>query len=169
MKATTAFTSFAVANAASLKLTFNDCGAAHGKVTGLTPNELTLGSKTTVTGTGNVDEAVSGGTFEIDLKASVISQTFKGDLCAAKSFSLPLGAGTIAWDGVKCPLSLAKGLVQIPVDITLSSTLPDLLQSVQLTIKGKSTSGDDFLCMQVNTSPSTSIRQPVQSVQPVQP
>merc|ERR1719282_321479 len=78
---------------------------------------------------------------------------FKGDLCAAKSFSLPLGTGTIAWDGVKCPL--AAGAVEVPVDITLSSALPAALQTVQLTIKGASSNGDDLLCMQVKTAPGT--------------
>ena len=43
--------------AGTLKLTYQDCGAAHGKVTGLSPNTLTRGQKTTVTGSGSVDEA----------------------------------------------------------------------------------------------------------------
>merc|ERR1719401_2558540 len=81
----------AIAEGTSLKLTYSDCGAAHGKVTGLTPDALPLGTKTTATGTGNIDEAASGATFEIDLKTPVISQTFTGDLCASKSFPLPLG------------------------------------------------------------------------------
>merc|ERR1712232_1015161 len=115
-----------------------DCGASHGKVTGLTPDTLPLGSKTTVTGTGTVDEAVSAGTFEIDLKASIISQTYKGDVCAPKSFSLPLGTGTIAWDGLKCPV--AAGAVSVPMDITLGASLPGPLQSVGLKISGADTS-----------------------------
>jgi len=136
----------------SLKLAFKDCGAAHGKSTGLTPDTVPLGQKTALIGSGNIDEGVSGGTFEIDLKASIISQTFKGDMCASKSFSLPLGTGTITWKGMKCPV--AAGSVDVPIDIQLSSFLPGPLQNVQMTIKTAATNNDDVLCMQVNTSPA---------------
>jgi len=135
------------AEGGNLKLAWKDCGAAHGKISGLTPDTLPLGTKTTATGTGTVDEAVSAGTFEIDLKASIISQTYKGDVCAPKSFSLPLGTGTIAWDGLKCPV--AAGAVSVPMDITLGASLPGALQSVEMTIKS-----GDLLCMQINTSPA---------------
>lgn len=153
MKSAAILASLALAEGASLKLSYTDCGAAHGKITGLTPDALPLGSKTTATGTGSVDEAVSAGTFEMDLKASIISQTFTGDLCAAKSFSLPLGTGTIQWDGLKCPV--AAGAVSVPVDITLSSSLPSALQTVDLKVKGSSSNGDDLLCMDIKTAPAT--------------
>merc|ERR1712056_36979 len=54
-------------------------------------------------------------------------------------------------DGVQCPV--AAGAVNVPVDISLSSSLPTALQNVQLTIKGASSNNDDVFCMQVNTSP----------------
>jgi cathepsin B len=140
----------------SLKLAWNDCGGGStpGTVKSLSPDVVVLGSKTTVTGSGTCSEDVPGGTFEIALKASIISQTYTGDLCSPKSFSLPLGTGTIAWDGVKCPI--AAGTVDIPVDITLSASLPGPLQSVGLKISGADTSKKDLLCMQINTSPATS-------------
>ena len=49
----------------TLKLTWSDCGDAstHAKVTGLTPDTITLGQMTTVSGTGTLDEAVTGGSF----------------------------------------------------------------------------------------------------------
>jgi len=152
MKSAMLLAPLALAEGGSLKLAWKDCGAAHGKVTGLSPLSLPLGQTTTVTGTGTVDEAVSGGTFEIDLKASIISQTFKGDLCTAKAFNLPLGTGAITWDGLKCPV--ASGAVNVPTDVQLSSSLPAPLQNVQMTIKGADTTGADVFCMQINTSPA---------------
>jgi len=153
MKGAAVLASLAVAEGStSLKLAFSDCGAAHGKITGLTPDTLPLGSKTTATGSGTVDKAVSGGTFEMDLKASIISQTFKGDLCSAKSFNLPLGTGSIQWDGLKCPV--AAGAISVPVDITLSANLPSALQSVDLKVSGADSSGAALLCMDIKTSPA---------------
>merc|ERR550525_806918 len=85
----------------TLKLTWHDCGDAstHAKVTDLKPDAVVLGQKTTITGTGTVDEAVLGGTFEMDVKVSFITEKFTGDLCEAKTFSLPGGLGTMSWDG----------------------------------------------------------------------
>jgi len=148
MKSAVLLLSLACAEGTSLKLTWKDCGAAHGTSTGLSPDTLPLGAKTTVTGTGTVTQGMDEGNFEIDLKASIISQTFKGDFCAAKSFNLPLGTGTIQWDGVKCPV--VAGNVEIPMDIQLSATLPGPLQHVTLTING----GESLMCMQINTAPA---------------
>merc|ERR1712000_73876 len=51
----------------ALKLDWSDCADSsyHGKVTALSPNTLTLGKKATVTGTSDVDEQVTGGSFTI--------------------------------------------------------------------------------------------------------
>merc|ERR1712050_689874 len=75
----------------TLKLNWKDCGdsSTHGKVTGLTPDTLTLGQKTTTTGTGTIDEAVTGGSFNIKVNAGILKQTFTGDICAQKTFNLP--------------------------------------------------------------------------------
>merc|ERR1711953_1373078 len=115
-----------------------------------TPDTLPLGSKTTVTGAGSVDEAVSAGTFEIDLKASIISQKFTGDLCAPKTLPLPLGTGSLTWEGMKCPI--APGQVSVPVGINLASGLPGPFQNVELTITA--TSAKALMCLKINTSPA---------------
>merc|ERR1712072_888444 len=80
--------SLALPNGGTLKLSWSDCGAGHGKVTGLSPNSLTLGQKTTVTGTGNIDEALSGGTFDIHVQAGFVSKEYSGDICKAKTFDV---------------------------------------------------------------------------------
>merc|ERR1712050_236465 len=116
-----------------VKLGWTDCGSAHGKAMGLSPDTITLGATTSVIGSVSVDEVVSGGSFEVDLKAGIINQKYTGDICAPKSFSLPLGTGTIGWKGLNCPQ--AAGAVSIPMDILLSGSLPPFLQSVTMTVK----------------------------------
>merc|ERR1719440_1739268 len=145
-------TQSALTQASSLKLSWSDCGAAHGKLSTLSPESVTLGQTTTVTATGSVDEAVTGGTFEIDLKASILSKTFTGDLCSQSSFSLPMGTGTITWASLKCPV--AAGSISVSIGILLASSLPAFLQSVTMSISGKDATGAGLLCMQVNTAPA---------------
>merc|ERR1719265_1786215 len=105
----------------NLKLSFTDCGAKHGKVTGLTPDTLTLGVNTAVTGSGSVDEDVTAGNYDITLTAGggIVHKTFHGDICKPETFVLPLGAGSISWVGIKVILSgslparLAKSEIKI--------------------------------------------------------
>jgi cathepsin B len=137
----------------SLSLTWKDCGDAStkGKIAGLTPTSLTLGQKTTVTGSGSVSEDVSAGQIVFGVKASIISKTYPGDLCSPKTLTLPLGVGTVTYEGVKCPL--AAGAVNVPVEILLSSALPSSLATAEITISATSTGGDKLLCMAITTAP----------------
>merc|ERR1712072_66718 len=104
-------------NGGTLKLAYQDCGATHGKVTGLSPSALTLGRKTTVAGSGSVDEAVTDGTFEMNIKASILSKTCTGNICQPSTCPLPAGVGSITWNRMKCPL--AKGDVTVGTDVIL--------------------------------------------------
>jgi hypothetical protein len=144
----------------NLKLNWKDCGdsSTHGKISGFSPSSLTLGQKTTATGTGSVDEAISGGTFDIAVKAGIISKSFNGDLCAPKTFDLPLGVGSVSWDGLKCPV--AAGATSVSADINLSGSLPSSLAKAAITIKGQSSSGDKLLCMEIDTVPEVEEQKP---------
>merc|ERR1712072_1544804 len=139
-------------NGGTLKLAYQDCGAAHGKVTGLSPNTLTLGQKTTVTGSGSVDEGVTDGTFEMNIKASILSKTCTGNICQPSTCPLPAGVGSITWKGMKCPL--AKGDVTVGTDVILSGALPPWAARATIGIKGKASNGDDLLCMTLSTAPA---------------
>merc|ERR1711907_207977 len=103
----------------NLNLKWTDCGDSsyHAKVTGVSPTALSLGSKTTVTGLGNVDEQVTGGAFTITANFG-ITERYSGDVCSSKVIKLPLGVGTITWEGLKCPV--ATGAVGVKVDVQLS-------------------------------------------------
>jgi len=142
----------------NLKLSWTDCGAKHGKVSGLSPDTLTLGTQTSVTGTGSLDEDVTGGSFTIDVKASVISKHFTGDLCQPKTFDITapfIGTiGTLTWDGLKCPVK--AGDVSVPTELKLSGSLPASMAKATISIKGTATNGDDLLCLTINAAPAAS-------------
>jgi len=73
MKAFTAGALVAAAGATDLKLTWSDCGggATHAPISSFTPDTLTLGQKTTMTGTGALDEAVTAATFDLEMTGSI--------------------------------------------------------------------------------------------------
>lgn len=144
-------------NGGSLKLTWKDCGDAEtrGHVTGLSPDSIVLGQKTTVTGSGNLSAAATDGTFEMDFSVSIIKKTFTGDICKPSTFPLPFNLGSLTWDGMKCPL--APGSTSVATDISLSAAVPAKLAKAALQITAKAASGDKLLCMEVNTAPEATI------------
>merc|ERR1712113_1185019 len=91
--------SFALASAVDLKWT--DCGdsSTHVKITDLEPTSVKVGGKTTLTGTGTLDQDESGGTFDFKAKLGPI-QVLKGSgsLCEDTTIKLPLGAGSIKFN-----------------------------------------------------------------------
>merc|ERR1711924_513005 len=92
------------------------------------PTSLELGADTAITGTGSLNKAVSGGTYDMELKAGggLIDSHFTGNNCEAKDFTLPLGLGTLSWDGISCPL---QQLTPCPSASTPSWLPPCLLRS----------------------------------------
>merc|ERR1712157_173595 len=110
-----------------------------GKITDFTPSSLTLGKKTTMTGTGQLDEAVPGAKFDLVMNGA-IGQLLKcdGDASQSKTCSLPLGVGSLTFDAMKFPL--AAGSVPVNVDIQLSATLPSSLATTKTTCKASSSS-----------------------------
>merc|ERR1712178_246486 len=76
----------------SLKLDWKDCGDAgtKTKITGFTPATLTLGQKTTMTGTGQLSEEVSGATFDLKMNGAIGTLLHcSGDASVSKTCSLP--------------------------------------------------------------------------------
>merc|ERR1712232_995743 len=141
----------------TLKITWSDCGdsSTHAKVTGVKPDTITMGQSTKITGSGTVDEQVTGGSFEISAKAGPITQKYSGDLCQAKTFNLPLGLGSVKWDGMKCPV--AKGSADVPMDIQLSGAIPAGLAKAKISATAKTSSGDKLLCLNINTAPADAV------------
>merc|ERR1712048_661309 len=133
----------------TLALTLQDCGDAstHGKITDIDPKALTLGAATTITGSGSVDEAVSGGTFTVQVHTDGTTNTCTGDVCAAKTCDtkvLGINLGQIEWSGLSCPQS--AGPATVPLTVTLPSVLPAAALTGTFSIRATATSGDKLLC-----------------------
>merc|ERR1712070_432643 len=94
----------------------------------------------------------TGGSFTITAKVGPLSPTYSGEVCTAKTFDLPLGAGSVSWDGVKCPV--AVGAVDVAVDVSLASAIPASLAKATITAKA---TGGNLICMSLQTAPSESI------------
>merc|ERR1712066_1062221 len=141
----------------TLNLNWKDCGDStyHGKVTSVTPSQLTLGQKTHMSGSGNLDETVNAGSGTITTKAGPLTDHHSVDLCSAKTISLPLGLGSVQWNGLPCPV--AAGAVDVGVDIQLSSAIPASFAKATVDVNAVTDTGDNLLCMEINTSPATGV------------
>jgi len=137
----------------TLKLAYSDCGdkATHGKFNSLSPTTVKIGAKTPLKGKGTINEAIKAATYEVEAKAlSVTVFKHSGDACKAETIKLPKGAGTINMHGFKCPL--AKGNVELDLDLSLSGSIPASLARVTIDLKAKTSTGDKALCAQIKTS-----------------
>merc|ERR1712232_1366878 len=120
-----------------IKLEWSDCGdkSTHGTITSLTPSTLTIGTKTTISGRGSVDEDIQGATYEVTAKALGITVfSHKGDACKPETIKLPSGAGEI--------------------DIKVASTIPAKLARTTIDLKATAANGDKTLCVQIKTAPA---------------
>merc|ERR1712050_101430 len=139
----------------SLKLSWSDCGdsATHGHITSLSPDTVTLGSKTTIAGKGNVDEAIQGASYKIAAKAGIIPVfSHSGDACKADTIKLPLGLGEIDFKGFSCPIS--SGAVELDLDLTLSASIPSSMAKLDISLTAAASNGDKALCVDIKTSPA---------------
>merc|ERR1712070_733307 len=135
----------------SLSLSFKDCGAKHAVTKDVQPTTLALGADTAITGTGSLDKAVSGGTYDMELKAGggLIDSHFTGNNCEAKSFDLPLGLGKLSWDGISCPLAAADS-VSIGFHTQLASSLPPSLATSDIHLGANDQDGESVLCVDLH-------------------
>merc|ERR1719486_1838445 len=117
------------ATAGCLKLDWKDCGDAstHTKITDFTPSTLSLGTQTTMAGTGAIDEDVTdGATFDLEMTGALGKLlTCQGDATVSKTCNLPLGTGSLTFEAMKFPIK--KGAETVKVDIQLSTNLPTAL------------------------------------------
>jgi len=144
-------TDFRPLGAVVLALTWTDCGGLS-KVTSLEPSTLTLGATTTVTGHGNMPMEVTGGSYNIKMNAGgFINENWNGDICQAKTFDLPLGMGSVKFNGMPCPI--AKGAEALSMDIQMSGLIPTSMASATIKVTATDSSGQELLCLNLNTKP----------------
>jgi hypothetical protein len=137
-------------NGGSLSLSWTDCGGSstHAKTTDVQPSSLELGADTAIIGTGDLDKTVSGGTYNMELKAGggLIHSHFTGNTCEAKDFTLPLGLGTLSWDGISCPMAAASG-VNIGFHTKLAASLPAALATSTIHVEAVDQDQEQVLCV----------------------
>merc|ERR1712232_1037316 len=142
-----------MASAVDLAVTYADCGDAstHAQVTDLQPSKITSGQTNTLTGTGSLDEDVNGATFSAVVKAQGVQvASCNGDASQDVTCQLPLGTGSITLKKQTFPM--AKGTVELPVDIQLSSLIPASLATTSTHVTAVSDTGDKLVCLDVNTA-----------------
>jgi len=157
MKSVMFASTVAVASAGgSLSVTWEDCGTSttHGKTLDVQPTAITLGEDTAMTGSGTVDKDVSGGTYTIEAKAGggLIHQTYSGNNCEAKTFNLPLGVGSVSWDGLDCPTP--AGDQTIGFHVKLAAALPASMATATIAMKAVDQDSEDLICVNVKTAAS---------------
>jgi len=147
------------ASSGIIKLTYNDCGDAttRGKFTSLSPTTVTLGQKTTLKGKGSLDEAVSGAGYTVDAYGPFNVHLFShsGDACKADTIKLPMGTGTIDFHGLKCPV--AKGAIELDLDLNLAGSIPASLAKTKIDLKAKTNKGEKALCAEIHTSAAADV------------
>merc|ERR1711924_479936 len=142
------------ANGGILKVSWSSCDAASapGKVSSVQPGFLTLGAKTTIVGSGSVDEAVTAASAAVTVKAGFFHKTVHfADACSPRTISTPLGS--LTFQGISCPL--AAGPVSVNTDIQLSGAIPSFLARAIINLKVTAASGHELICMDVKTAPAS--------------
>merc|ERR1712113_1072968 len=105
------------AEAGTLAVTWEDCGAKHATVTSLEPETIQTGTTETLTGHGTVDEDVTSANFEATVSALGVKLTScSGDATSDIVCKFPAGG------------------VDIPVDVKTSSLIPASLAKVDVHI-----------------------------------
>merc|ERR1711943_98138 len=120
-----------------------DCGDASTKtkISAFTPSTLTLGQKTTMTGTGNLSEDVAGATFDLEMTGAIGKLvSCKGDASASKTCNLPLNTGSLTFDAMTFPLK--AGSTDVNTEISLSSAVPASLQTTSTRTTATASNGD---------------------------
>jgi cathepsin L len=148
----------ATAEAATLAITWSDCGAKHATVTDLQPTSIHTGATETVTGTGTADEDVTSAHFKATVSALGAELTScEGDGTKDIVCNLPMGVGKITVKALSFPLS--KGAVSIPVEVQTSSLSPASLANVDIHIAATEQAGEDVICLDVHTAQQKSFEE----------
>jgi|ERR1712000_477914 cathepsin B len=153
------------AEAATLAVSFEDCGDAdtHAKVTDLQPRTITSGSAQIVTGTGTIDEDVNGATFQTVIKADGVQVAkCSGDASVDTVCKLPLGVGKITMKAQSFPIK--QGTTSIDTEIKLSNLIPASLAKATSHITATSDVGHKLFCLDVTTSKAETLASIVEEV-----
>jgi cathepsin B len=87
--------------------------------------------------------------MELKAGGGLIDSHFTGNNCEAKDFTLPLGLGTLSWDGIACPLAAADS-VKIGFHTKLASSLPASLATSDIHLAAQDQDGESVLCVDLH-------------------
>jgi hypothetical protein len=87
--------------------------------------------------------------MELKAGGGLIDSHFTGKNCEAKDFTLPLGLGTLSWDGINCPLAAADS-VKIGFHTKLASSLPAALATSDIHLGANDQDGESVLCVDLH-------------------
>merc|ERR1712125_258552 len=124
----------------------------HVKITGFSPATVVTGTKTTMTGTGILDEDVSAANFDLEMKTLAGTVSCKGDAGTSKTCNLPLGTGSLTFNAMSFPIK--KGSTSVSVDLSLSAALPGALAHTDTKVTATATNGDGLFCVDIKTAPA---------------
>merc|ERR1711879_130625 len=121
-------------------------------ITGFSPATITAGTKTTMTGTGSLDEDVSAANFDLEMKTAAGTGSCKGDAGTSKTCNLPLGTGSLTFNAMSFPIK--KGSTSVSVDLSLSASLPGVLARTDTKVTATASNGDGLFCVEIKTAPA---------------
>merc|ERR1719272_1642639 len=104
-----------------------------------------------MTGTGDLDEDITGATFDMETKYALGTLSCAGPADTSKVCKLPMGAGAITFDAMTFPIK--KGTVSVSVDMDLSAHVPGSFMKTTTTATGKTSTGDKLFCMEIKNTP----------------
>eukprot|EP01084_Bolivina_argentea_P308418 533313_1 len=140
----------------TIDVTVSNCTKStdEGKITKLTidpPSPEKVNQNFTVAGIGSADVDISAGTFTLVAKvAGIPVLNENGDICKAQSYKLPQNAGTLYYNGVKCPISKGANIV-FSMTAFVTSSAPDDSVKISLTAKDSKTK-NEILCIDSTVS-----------------
>merc|ERR1712178_549060 len=155
MKVATASALITATAAKDLSLTWSDCGESpHAPISDLSPAQVTLGQKTTITGHGKLDEQVTSATFDLKMTGAIGTLLkCSGDASQSKTCPLPLGTGSLTFDAMTFPIS--PGAVPVNVELEVSSHLPPSLERTTTTASATDQNGQQIFCIEIKTAPAS--------------
>jgi len=111
------------------------------------PNTPTKGAEFVITGVGTLKETVASGKYTLTIHLGGIPVfTHTGYGCRPEHIALPLGLGSIEFDGLTCPVQ--PGSVSVKLSTTLSKSAPNGKYSASF--QAQDASGTEFLCAEVD-------------------
>ena len=166
MKLLLAAVQLAAIQAGSTKLHINwkDCGeGALAKVTDVNPKTLVTGSSTHVAGSGDLSEAVKGGTYTLDIKALGKNVAHcEGDAATDRECDikvLGIKGGSVTYKALKFPVAAGHLDGEPSFDVNISEHLPKAAFHTSTRIVVKNLEKKEVFCVEVDTAPESALEQ----------